>query len=234
MIIQYIIPLGVILFLYVEIIKELKKSSKNLIRTKQSSTDSNAISIDNLLVNRRYVNPAFNYGSMKRNSTFTNGQSDIFKINLAERTTEVNNNFDRFIVNDLKLNESNDSVNQIKEKLNETPKLIDFKRINLIKLPLVNGRHLKKSTNNDFTKQRSSSLKERLDRKMINNSQSQSSNESQMIVGNQSISTKLSILDDELDRTKRRLTKMMILVVVVFGLAWFPVSYHLQLIKIRF
>lgn len=45
----------------------------------------------------------------------------------------------------------------------------------------------------------------------------------------QSVSAKLNLLNSELDRTKRRLTTMMIIVVLVFASAWLPVHlFHIK------
>lgn len=45
----------------------------------------------------------------------------------------------------------------------------------------------------------------------------------------QSVSAKLNLLNSELDRTKRRLTTMMIIVVLVFATAWLPVHlFHIK------
>ena len=242
MVIQYILPLSAILFLYVKVIKELRRCG--LVRAEhQSSASSNTMSIDRYMLNRRFTNPEFDYGSIKRTSTFGD-QSDVFKICLDKRP-ETNNNVEKFIETDLRLHASNRLFHQTKS---DQPSRLPgyFERINLVNLPLVK-QSKNKSTNDraaqqpNFVKYRSSSLKERLsnqlarvmNKKLVNGklikNQSQSSSESHTasIISqkkSQSVPARLNILDDELDRTKRRLTKMMIIVVLLFAIAWLPVS----------
>lgn len=235
--VQYILPLSCICYFYVNVIKELRKS--NLVRTKhQSSTSSNNQSIENCnLMNRRISSATTvnNYNSivnaansLKQNSNFI--ESNASKKNLADKS-ELNNN-----------QKPNDQTKIDNASSQFKLSSLNFKSINLVNLPLV--KKFNKQSIDDLTarqyyaknKTNNQQLNKILGKKLVNGRQmnKQSSNESQNTFSSsqsnsQSVSHKLNLLDSELDRTKRRLTNMMIVVVVLFASAWLPIHvFHIK------
>ena len=228
MIVQYIIPLSCILFLYCKVIKELKRSG--LVRKNyQLSTSSNTLDY-HFAINQEFATTILNSqqnGLISKSLT----EPDIFKITLDEKQPEINNN-EYFIVNN---------------NLNDNDLSRSTKKFNLFNLVNLRFKFKKnqKQTINDFAKTQKFIKHQSPDErsgKFVNEKSSNSSklmsskrvsNESQAsapLTNNlQSISAKLNLLDDELDRTKRRLTKMMIIVVILFAIAWAPIhTMHLK------
>ena len=69
----------------------------------------------------------------------------------------------------------------------------------------------------------------RLMNKRSSSNESHSTFSSSQSYQSQSVSAKLNLLNSELDRTKRRLTTMMIIVVLVFACAWLPIHlFHIK------